>query len=211
MTLQAHQISCVRGERLLFSGIDFTLQPGQALRVRGANGSGKTTLLRILCGLALAETGEVRWQSCNIRACREDYHRQLIYLGHVAAVKEDLLAWENLALGARLQGTVLERQSALRGLRALGLARAALLPARALSQGQRKRLVLARLHCAEGQAAALWILDEPFSALDQAAAAALCVTLDAHFARGGMLVYTTHQDFSLHPAQTQEINLDLPC
>ena len=211
MTLQAHQIICVRGERQLFSGLYFTLQAGQALRVRGANGVGKTTLLRALCGLAPVEQGDIRWQGRTIRACRDDYYRHLIYLGHAAAIKDDLLACENLAHSAHLRGATLSRAAALHSLAALGLARAALLPARALSQGQRKRLVLARLYGAEGLAAPLWILDEPFRTLDQDASAALCATLNAHFARGGMLVYTTHQEVLLQPAQAHDICLERPC
>jgi heme exporter protein A len=208
MTLQALDLCCVRGERRLFKGLSLSLEAGQALRVRGANGSGKTTLLRTLAGLAHAESGEVRWQGCSIAACRDTYHSQMIYLGHAAAVKDDLLAWENLVYAARLNGRALDRSAAEQSLAALGLGRAAQLPARSLSQGQRKRLSLARLHGAEGEAAPLWILDEPFNALDQDAVAALCSTLDQHFARGGMLVYTTHTDLALHPAQALELNLD---
>jgi heme exporter protein A len=208
MTLHAHDLCCVRGERRLFKGLSLSLAAGQALRVRGANGSGKTTLLRTLAGLAQAESGEVRWQGRAIAACRDEYHSRMIYLGHAAAVKDELLAWENLVYAARLNGRLLARADAERSLAALGLGRAAQLPARALSQGQRKRLALARLHGAEGEAAPLWILDEPFNALDQDAVAVLCGALDQHFARGGMLVYTTHTDLPLHPAQALELNLD---
>jgi len=208
MTLQALDLCCVRGERRLFKGLSLSLQAGQALRVRGANGSGKTTLLRTLAGLAQAEAGEVRWQGRSIAACRDEYHRRMIYLGHAAAVKDELLAWENLVYTARLHGRTLDRAAAEQSLAALGLGRAAQLPARSLSQGQRKRLALARLHSAEGEAAPLWILDEPFNALDQDAVVALCATLDRHFARGGMLLYTTHTDLALQPAQALELNLD---
>lgn len=208
MTLQALDLCCVRGERRLFKGLSFSLQAGQALRVRGANGSGKTTLLRTLAGLAHAEAGEVRWQGRGIAACRDAYHSQMIYLGHAAAVKDELLAWENLVCAARLHGRTLDRAAAEQSLAALGLGRASQLPARSLSQGQRKRLALARLHGAAGEAAPLWILDEPFNALDQDAIAALCAALERHFARGGMLVYTTHTDLALHPAQALELSLD---
>jgi heme exporter protein A len=210
MTLQALDLCCVRGERRLFKGLAFSLEAGQALRVRGANGSGKTSLLRTLASLAQAESGEVRWRGRGIAACRDEYCSQMIYLGHAPAVKDELLAWENLVYAARLQGRIMARADAERSLKALGLGRAAQLPARSLSQGQRKRLSLARLHGAEGEAAPLWILDEPFNALDQDAVAALCAALDRHFARGGMLVYTTHQDLPLHPAQALELDLDRP-
>ncbi len=192
----------------MFKGVSLSLAAGQALRVRGANGSGKTTLLRTLAGLAHAESGEVRWQGRALAACRDEYHGQMIYLGHAAAVKDELLAWENLVYAARLQGRTLPRADAEQSLAALGLARAAQLSARSLSQGQRKRLALARLHGAEGQSAPLWILDEPFNALDQDAVAALCAAINQHFTRGGMLVYTTHTDLPLCPAQALELNLD---
>lgn len=194
----------------MFKDVSLSLAAGQALRVRGANGSGKTTLLRTLAGLAHAESGEVRWQGRALAACRDQYHNQMIYLGHAAAVKDELLAWENLVYSARLNGRVLDRAEAEHSLAALGLGRAAQLPARSLSQGQRKRLALARLHGAEGHAAPLWILDEPFNALDQDAVAALCAALDQHFTRGGMLVYTTHTDLPLHPAVALDLNLDRP-
>lgn len=206
MTLQAHQISCVRGERQLFRGIDVEIGPGHALRLHGANGSGKTSLLRILAGLLVPERGEVRWNGAAITRCRDTYHAALLYIGHAGALKDDLLAWENLAFAQALSGQVLAEAEARAALGAAGLARCADLPARVLSQGQRKRLALARLGC--NPQASLWLLDEAFSALDGAATGALCATIDAHLARGGMLVYTTHQDVALAPRRALQVNLD---
>ena len=195
MTLQGYQLACARGERELFKDINFDLHAGDAMRVAGTNGSGKTSLLRMLCGLAVATTGEVRWHGRNIRSVREEFGSQLIYLGHANGVKDDLLAWENMVIGATLSGNSVSRNDAYAALDQFGLARAANLPTRALSQGQRKRVALARLRF--GTKTPLWILDEPFTALDQSAVSELCGTLNNHLAHGGMVIYTTHQEIDL--------------
>jgi heme exporter protein A len=206
MTLAAHQLSCQRGERQLFSGLQFVLQGGDALRIVGANGSGKSSLLRIMCGLALPQTGQVLWQGQDIRRLREEYYGKLIYFGHANGVKDDLLAWENLVIGATLSGQSVSRERAYAALEQLGLGAAADLPTRALSQGQRKRVALARLQL--GMNLPLWILDEPFTALDQAAVNQLIVTLDAHLAGGGMVIYTTHQEITLGSGRMACIDLN---
>ncbi|MES2297053.1 MAG: cytochrome c biogenesis heme-transporting ATPase CcmA [Pseudomonadota bacterium] len=215
MSLEAKALACTRGSRALFADIDFSLAGGDALRVSGANGSGKTSMLRLLCGLASPAAGQVCWQGKDIRATREQFGAALVYLGHANGVKDDLLAWENVAIGATLAGIALRREQALGALDELGLALAADLPTRALSQGQRKRVALARLQFAVDKP--LWILDEPFTALDKSALAALCATLDAHLARGGIVIYTTHQDVALAARRALELDLSaaapagLPC
>lgn len=206
MALHAYQLACTRGERQLFSDIDFELHPGSALRVAGSNGSGKTSLLRMLCGLAFPAAGEVRWNGRNIRSVREEFGARLIYLGHANGVKDDLAAWENVVVAATLSGHPVTRAAACTALAQLGLARAADLPTRALSQGQRKRVALARLEL--GLAAPLWILDEPFTALDKDAVAALCATLERHLAQGGMVIYTTHQEIELSAQRTLHLGLN---
>jgi heme exporter protein A len=195
MTLHAHQLACVRGDRPLFDAINFEINPGDALRVVGTNGSGKTSLLRILCGLSIPAAGEVRWQGRSIRTLREEFCRKLIYLGHANGVKDDLLAWENVVVASTLSGNPVNRDDACNALEQLGLAQAAYLPTRSLSQGQRKRVALARLRL--GMAMPLWILDEPFTALDQNAVKELCGTLNTHLAQGGIVIYTTHQEIDL--------------
>ncbi len=205
MSLQAHELACLRGDLQLFEGISFELQPGDALRIAGANGSGKTSLLRMLAGLSAPAHGEVRWNGRDIRRQREEFGGKLIYLGHANGVKDDLLAWENLVVASTLAGRAVSRDDALDALERLGLGRAAELPTRALSQGQRKRVALARLSLGSG--APLWILDEPFTALDVKAVEALCETLDAHLARGGMAIYTTHQEIAL--AARRALTLDM--
>jgi heme exporter protein A len=205
MTLQAYHLACTRGERQLFDDIHFDIQAGDAMRVAGTNGSGKTSLLRMLCGLAFPARGEVRWNGRNIRAVREEFNRHLIYLGHANGVKDDLLAWENIVVASTLSGTPASRGEACAALEQLGLGRAANLPTRALSQGQRKRVALARLRL--GMKTPLWILDEPFTALDQNAVMELCGTLNQHLAHGGMVIYTTHQEIDLRAQRLLHLDL----
>lgn len=210
MALQAIQLGCVRGDWPLFGGVDFALGAGEALRVAGANGSGKTSLLRMLAGLSSPASGELRWHGLRIGAARAAFHRDLVYVGHANGVKDDLSACENLALACALGGGRVSAAQVRGALEQQGLGRVADIPVGTLSQGQRKRVALARLRLAT---APLWILDEAFTALDQSAVADLCATLDAHLARGGMLVYTTHQEVGLAARRHQRLDLDRcqPC
>jgi heme exporter protein A len=211
MTLQGFGLACTRGDRELFHNIDVGLAPGDALRVAGANGSGKTSMLRLLCGLACPSEGEVLWKGRNIRSVREEFGSQLVYLGHANGVKDDLAAWENVAVNATLAGLPTGREQACAALEELGLSHTADLPTRALSQGQRKRVALARLQLGIRQP--LWILDEPFTALDQRAVGVLAATMARHLGNGGMVVYTTHQEVQL--GAQRMLTLDLgghqPC
>jgi heme exporter protein A len=174
----------------LFAGVSFALQAGESLWIQGRNGSGKTTLLRSLCGLVRPDRGSVLWNGKPVLASRPHFHSQLLHVGHADGLKPDLLAWENLALGGP-PGARFSRQLAEQALAGVGLAAEAQRPVRLLSQGQRKRVALARLLLAPSRP--LWILDEPLAALDQAAAAQVGTILQAHCASGGMLVLTTHQ------------------
>jgi len=207
MTLQAHQLACVRGERPLFRGVDFEINAGDALRVVGENGSGKTSLLRILCGLTQPAEGEVRWHGRSIRELREEFCRNLFYLGHANAVKDDLLAWENIVVASTLSGTPVTQGDAVNALKQLGLGRAVGLPTRVLSQGQRKRVALARLQLSTS--IPLWILDEPFTALDQNSVSELSGTINRHLANGGMVIYTTHQEVDLTARRARRLDLSL--
>lgn len=206
MSLSAQQLSLTRGERTLLQGVCVSLQAGDALLVAGENGSGKTSLLRILAGLTLPASGEVTWNGQNIVQLREQYYSQMLYLGHADGVKDDLLAWENLVLTARLAGQKITRQRACDALDRLGLSACADLPTRALSQGQRKRVALARLHLDMPQT--LWLLDEAFTALDVAAVAALLQRINQHLVNGGMVVYTTHQAVSLQAGRSMSLDLN---
>ena len=205
--LEAVGLDCVRGDRTLFKDLEFKLASGALLRIAGANGSGKTSLLRILCGLAQPERGAVRWRGESIRVLRETYHRQLIYIGHASAVKDELTARENLVVSCALGGAPIDDATARSTLERLGLGRFSDLPARHLSQGQRRRVALARL--AAGAAAALWLLDEPFTALDAVAVGLIQETIAGHVGRGGIAVITSHQDVTFASvAAASTIQLD---
>jgi heme exporter protein A len=203
--LQATQLECRRGDRLLFSGLDFTVAPGTLLHVRGRNGSGKTTLLRTLCGLYTQDSGEIRWKGEPTRRLAEDYRRELLYFGHLNGIKGDLTGVENLRLSATLDGDAAGIDAVWEALSRIGLAGFEDLPTRMLSQGQKKRVALARLILSK---APLWILDEPFTALDTDAVDLLQALIADHVARGGMTVLTTHQAVPLTSGQARHLDLD---
>ena len=193
--LEVIDLACTRGERTLFGGVSFKLAARELLHVAGTNGSGKTSLLRIVCGLGVADAGEVRWRGEPIRTLREAYWRETVYLGHAHALKDDLSATANLLVACTLAGRT-----------AFGLAACMHLPVRALSQGQKRRSVLARL--ALSAHAPLWILDEPFAALDVDAVTQLEQRILAHVAGGGCVMFTTHQTATIAANITQCIDLD---
>ena len=205
--LEARHLECTRGERRLFTDLSFKLGRGQLLRVAGANGSGKTSLLRIMCGLLAPSAGELRWRGKSIRAEREEYSRNLVFIGHLNALKDDLTALENLQVAAALAGMSAEAKRMLAALERFGVDHCAELPAKVLSQGQRRRVALARLELSA--AVPLWILDEPFSALDVAAVMELEGLLAAHLASGGMVVLTTHQEVQVVAHAVVRVDLDL--
>lgn len=196
----------MRGRRRLFGGLNFALRGGDLLRVTGANGSGKTSLLRILCGLLSPVCGDVRWHGDNIRSLREEYWQQLLYIGHAHAVKEELTALENLVVSCTLVGVNVSREQALEALSRLGLAGYEALPVKILSRGQQRRVTLSRLFLSEK--IPLWILDEPFDALDAGAVDCVRLLIAQHLARGGGVVLTTYQQIQIENPQVQCINLD---
>ena len=199
--LEAADLACERGGRSLFRQLSFALAPGEAIRVAGANGSGKTSLLRILCGLLTPTEGEVRFNGAPIQALKEDYARNLVYLGHAPAVKDDLTGEENLRTACVLAGVARSQDQIRDALLRFGVP--ADKPVRQLSQGQRRRTALARL--AVGWQAAIWLLDEPFTALDAAAAQTTRGLLSEHAKRGGSVVYTTHQDTGVQDSRVIEL------
>ena len=188
--LTATDLSCVRGERRLFAGLDLAVGPGEWLHVQGENGSGKTSLLRILAGLSPPAAGEIRWNGAPVKSAGEDYKRELLYLGHHGAVKEELTPFENLTLAAQLDGSTLDETAALKALARFGLRGREDLPVRFLSAGQKRRVLLARLLT---RPAKLWVLDEAFNALDVAAVKLLGSLIGEHLTAGGMAVLTSHQ------------------
>ncbi|MDP2752367.1 MAG: cytochrome c biogenesis heme-transporting ATPase CcmA [Rhodocyclaceae bacterium] len=183
-------LSCSRGERRLFSGLNLTVEPGEWLHVQGENGVGKTTLLRALVGLAPPTEGEIRWRGELVTQGSDDYRREMLYLGHYGAVKEELTPLENLQLSAALDGIALSAPEALATLVRFGLRGREELPVRFLSAGQKRRVLLARLVTRK---ATLWILDEPFTALDVKAVELLSGVIGEHLSHGGLVILTSHQ------------------
>lgn len=203
--LDAKDLACERGERCLFSDISLALKPGGFARLLGANGSGKTSLLRILAGLTRPAAGEVLWRGEKLGDIAEGYGREMLYLGHAPAVKDELSVAENLMFSARLSGIAASDDQCRMALEALGIGNLAPLSARVLSQGQRRRAALARLALAVSLP--LWLLDEPFAALDENAISRVRALAEAHLARGGMLVLTSHQEVPIAAGNTQTVNL----
>lgn len=203
--LQADGLECVRGERRLFRDLSFTLAPGTLLRVEGPNGSGKTSLLRMLCGLLIPAAGAVRWHGSDIRRLGESYRGTLAYIGHQNAIKDDLDGVENLLFSEPLAGATATRDKARHALARVGLAGFEHLPTRMLSQGQKRRVALARL--AFRGAARAWVLDEPFVALDAAAVREVAHIIERQLADGGIVVYTTHQDVDIAANTRMSVSL----
>ena len=197
--LAASNLSCIRGTQTLFNDINLQLDAGQWLYLQGENGAGKTSLLRILAGLSLPAEGEVLWQNAPIAQQRSQYHQDLLYIGHQAGLKEDLTLTENLQALCRMDGLRISDAAIREALTRMGLAKRQHLPARVLSAGQKRRGLLAR---ALLRPAKLWILDEPFNALDINAIADVQRLLKAHLASGGLLVLTSHQ--------TPDLGIDAP-
>jgi heme exporter protein A len=203
--LEALDLECTRGERVLFSGLALRIEPGTLLRVAGANGAGKTSLLRMLCGLLAPTHGEIRWRGTAIRTLREEYWSALAYVGHLNGVKDDLTATENLRASAGIAGLDADEGKLRGALDAVGLAGFEDSLARFLSQGQKRRIALARLFLSGGMP--LWILDEPFTALDARGVAALSALVARHLADGNIVVFTTHQEVSVDAGRTATIEL----
>ena len=202
--LEVSNLACSRGDHQLFSGLSFKLRPGQIMQVQGENGSGKTSLLRALCGFMMPAEGKITWHGTDIRNLDEAYYAEVLYLGHLNAIKDDLSALENLRISAGLSGTELNENEALTALRSMGLKRRELLPTKVLSQGQKRRVALARLLVS---GAALWILDEPLAALDVRAVLLIQELVTDHLRRQGMVIFTTHQPLEIAGFEMTRLSL----
>lgn len=203
--LAARRLTCLRGERVVFSDLDFTLAPGGALILLGPNGSGKSSLLRLLAGLSHPFSGALTWNGTDI-ALDPDAHRgRLRYAGHQDAVKPTLTALENLSVWAGLDGLPDPEDRAERALEALAMDHVADMPGRYLSAGQKKRVNLARLALAPAPAAPLWLLDEPATALDRDSVDRLAALITSHRRAGGLVVLSTHSDLDVPAAATLDL------
>lgn len=202
--LEVSNLACVRGDHQLFSGLNFKLSAGEIMQVEGENGSGKTTLLRTLCGLMMSAEGKICWRGEDVRGTCEEFYAEMIYLGHLNAIKDELSALENLRISAGLDGLVVDEKHALQVLRRLGLKGREALPVKVLSQGQRRRVALSRLLVSD---AALWILDEPLAALDVRAVGLMQELIAEHLANEGMVIFTTHQPLEVAGVEARRLAL----
>lgn len=188
--LEARDLRIDRGDRLLFSGLDLRATAGTVTHLTGRNGSGKTTLMRTLAGLVTPDEGAVLWREVPL-AASASFRRELNYIGHQSGLNGELSGRENLDFFCALLGRGGDLDAALERLDAHAFADR---PVRLLSAGQRQRLSLARLVLFE---ATLWMLDEPFTALDSTVRSLLETLLDEHAANGGIVLIATHQAFTL--------------
>lgn len=202
--LQGISLACVRGDRELFKDINFSLEAGGLMQVRGPNGSGKTSLLRMLCGLSNPAAGEILWSGISIHTLNGDYFSAMTYIGHLSGTKDDLTVIENLRISSALAGFEINANQASEALVYMGLGGREALPVKVLSQGQRRRVALARLLVCK---TSLWILDEPLVALDVMAVKLIQELLEQHLKQGGMVVMTTHQEIDLTAASKTQLHL----
>lgn len=196
--LSATGLACSRGERHLFGGLDFDLPAGDWLHVKGDNGAGKTTLLRTLLGLSRPDAGVVRWRDKPVQAQWPAFRAATVYVGHAAALKDDLDAAENLRAMLEIDGVRAAPEAIAGALARMGLADRQEIPVRQLSAGQRRRVLLARLLL---RPAEVWVLDEPFNALDTAGVQQLTALVGDHLRAGGVAVITSHQPVPLDHGQ----------
>jgi len=202
--LEATNLGCVRGDRRLFKGVNFSLTPGTFLQLQGPNGSGKTSLLRIICGLLAQAEGEIRWQGANISSLGDEYFTVVTYLGHRNGVKDELSGLENLRVSNAMNGIEITEDKARAVLKTMGLGGRESLPARLLSEGQRRRVALARLIVCNTN---LWLLDEVLTSLDTGGISLVRSLIEEHLSNGGMAIVATHQELALSAVSSQRLEL----
>ncbi|EEX0485478.1 cytochrome c biogenesis heme-transporting ATPase CcmA [Escherichia coli] len=198
--LEARELLCERDERTLFSGLSFTLNAGEWVQITGSNGAGKTTLLRLLTGLSRPDAGDVLWQGQPLHQVRDSYHQNLLWIGHQPGIKTRLTALENLHFYHRDGDTA----QCLEALAQAGLAGFEDIPVNQLSAGQQRRVALARLWLTR---ATLWILDEPFTAIDVNGVDRLTQRMAQHTELGGIVILTTHQPLNVAESKIRRISL----
>ncbi len=202
--LAVSNLGCVRGNRRLFSSLNFTVSPGSFLQITGPNGSGKTSLLRIISGLMKPEEGAVLWNGESIHSLAEEFSSDFTYLGHRNGVKDELSSVENLRISNGLKGKALTVERAFETLAMMGLKGREELPIRFLSQGQQRRSALARLLIEDTK---LWVLDEVLTSLDRAAVQLMHKLIESHLVEGGMAIVATHEEFTFAAGSFQRVEL----
>ena len=205
--LTAKDLELERGERLLFRGLHFDAPAGSLVRLAGANGTGKTSLLRLLTGLMQPDAGAVLYKGADISKLKEDYAKDLVYIGHMNGVKDDLSAIENVRVAARMGNIIASDEELVDALTRVGLEDFIAQLTGELSQGQRRRVALARLFVSKTKP--VWILDEPFVALDAASVANLAATVAEHVQAGGIVIYTTHQECDVPVESARKMTVDV--
>ncbi len=200
---EASNLELWRGDRRLFTSLEFATGSGELLHITGANGTGKTSLLRVICGLTLPETGEVRWRGRPVSRQRSDFHAELTYVGHRESLKADLSAVENLSFELGLRRDLAEEEMQ-QALDVVGLSRATGVPVRSLSAGQKRRVALARCLLTR---APLWILDEPYTNLDVAGRELVDQLMTQHLETGGQVLLVAHQSHGVRRTGTRTLEM----
>ncbi|MGV3002763.1 cytochrome c biogenesis heme-transporting ATPase CcmA [Vibrio sp. E150_018] len=203
--LEVRDLTAIRDDRELFESVSFSVSAGDLVQVEGRNGSGKTTMLRIITGLGDSEAGKVLWKGIETCIDRDAFHQDLLFIGHQTGVKKELTAFENLSFYQKLNGSIgVTEDDIWMALAKVGLAGKEDIPAGKLSAGQQRRVALARLWLSRHS---LWILDEPLTAIDKQGIKVIEALFVEHTQKGGMVLFTTHQDMFTEMDQLKTIRL----
>ena len=200
---KAENLECTRQDKILFQKLDFQLSEGDLLQIDGVNGSGKSSLMQICAGLIQASEGQILWNGKNIKDCRYAYQSDICYFGHLNGVKSGLTAKENMRVMHTLSGTskTIDYSSILKKI---GLPYAENTLTSRMSAGQKRRLGLSRILMTD---ATLWLLDEPFNALDKDGKAVIEQLITEHCHAGGMVIFATHQAMEIDGCELKHIHL----
>jgi len=201
--LEVSGLECIRQDIILFQDVSFKLHSGDLLQIDGVNGSGKSSLLRLIAGLMQPSAGEISWQGNEISSCRYEYQQEISYIGHLNGVKDALTAMENLRVMVALAGSKPELPLS-KALDQIELAGMESIPLSRMSAGQKRRVALARLFITK---AAIWLLDEPFTSLDASGKLVIERLIAEHCARGGIIIFSTHQPMEIKDCSIMHIHL----